>query len=313
MTTATATSTVEHAAPVLTSLPNRCDHLYRWFSWYVQGYLQKHFHAVRLSRGSRPEVPAHLPLIVVMNHPSWWDPLIGAVLARLFPQRTHFAPMDAQALARYPLFGQLGFYGIEQGTPRGGLVFLKTTLAILSQPNSAVWIAAQGTFTDARVRPPRLRPGIGHVAARLARGVILPVALEYTFWNERFPEALARFGEPILIEASPHRSAGHWVERLEASLEATQDALVADALSRDPRVFETLLVGKVGIGGIYDRWRRFWAWLRNERFQAEHGSQGGDRDLDGAGVGRIGSGRHSGKALRRQSTGLPTATRASVG
>jgi 1-acyl-sn-glycerol-3-phosphate acyltransferase len=313
MTTATATSMDAPEAPVRPALPHRCDHLYRWFSWWVQGYLRKHFHAVRLSRGSRPDVPAHLPLIVVMNHPSWWDPLIGAVLARLFPERTHFAPMDAQALARYNLFDKLGFYGVEQGTPRGGIAFLKTTLAILSQPNSAVWIAAQGTFTDARVRPPRLRPGIGHVAARLRRGIIVPVALEYPFWDERFPEALARFGEPISIESSPHLSAAQWVERIETSLEAAQDALVADALSRNPRVFETLLAGKVAIGGIYDRWRRFWAWLRNERFQAEHGSQGGDGDLDGAGVGRIGHGRHSGMALPCQSARLSTTTRISVG
>jgi hypothetical protein len=160
-----------------------------------------------------------------------------------------------------------------------------------------VWIAAQGAFTDARVRPLRLRPGVGHVAARLSRGIVLPVALEYPFWDERFPEALARFGEPISIESSPHLSAGQWVERIEASLEAAQDALVGDALSRNPCAFETLLVGSVGIGGIYDRWRRFWAWMRNERFQPEHGSQGGDGDLDSDGVGRIGPGRHSGMAL----------------
>jgi 1-acyl-sn-glycerol-3-phosphate acyltransferase len=313
MTTATASATSAQAAPTLTPLLQRSDHLYRWFSWWVQGYLQKHFHAVRLSRCSRPSVPAHLPLVVVMNHPSWWDPLIGAVLARLFPERTHFAPMDAHALARYNLFDKLGFYGVEQGTPRGGIAFLKTTLSILSQPDSAVWIAAQGAFTDPRVRPPGLLPGIGHVAARLRRGVILPVALEYPFWDQRFPEALARFGEPILIESSPHRSPAHWVEHIEASLEAAQDALLADALSRNPRVFETLLVGNVAIGGIYDRWRRFWAWLRNERFQAEHGSQGGDGDVDDVGVGRTGYLRYSGMAVPCQSAHVSAATGTSLG
>jgi 1-acyl-sn-glycerol-3-phosphate acyltransferase len=285
------------AAPVLTTLPERCDHLCRWFSWYVHGYLRKHFHAVRLSHGRRPDIAAEMPLVVVMNHPSWWDPLIGAELSRLFPERRHFAPMDAHALARYRLFDKLGFYGVEQGTPRGGIAFLKTTLAILSQPNSAVWIAAQGGLTDARVRPPGLRPGIGHVAARLKEGIILPLALEYPFWDERFPEALARFGEPISIESSPDLSPARWVARIEASLEAAQDNLVADALSRNPRLFETLLIGRVGVGGVYDRWCRFWAWLRNERFQAAHVAQGGEGDLDADGVGGAGYGRHPGVAF----------------
>jgi hypothetical protein len=111
-----------------------------------------------------------LPLIIVLNHPSWWDPLIGAVLARLYPDRAHFAPMESRALARYNLFDNLGFYGVEQNPTRGGIAFLRTTLAILSRPNAAVCIAAQGAFTDARVRPPRLQSGIGHVAARMRKG-----------------------------------------------------------------------------------------------------------------------------------------------
>jgi hypothetical protein len=31
-------------------------------------------------------------------------------------------------------------------------------------------------------------------------GIVVTLALEYPFWEERLPEALARFGEPILIE-----------------------------------------------------------------------------------------------------------------
>ncbi len=313
MTTVVADSSGARAALVPSLIPQRSDSLYRWFSWWVQGYLRKHFHAVRMSRGSRPNISPDLPLIIVLNHPSWWDPLIGAVLAEHWPERRHYAPMDAQALARYNLFDKLGFYGVEQGTLRGGRAFLKTTLAILSQPNSAVWIAGQGQFTDARVRPPRLRPGIGHIAARLRRGVILTLAIEYPFWDERFPEALVRFGAPIEIESAQNLRAAQWVERIEASLAAAQDALVADALSRSTRAFETLLMGKVAIGGIYDRWRRVWAWFRGERFRAEHSAQGGDSDLGGAGVGRLGPGRYSGAALPCQSARLSTTARASLG
>jgi hypothetical protein len=226
------------------------------------------------------------------------------VLAQQFPERAHYAPMEAQALARYNFFDRLGFYGVEQGTPRGGIVFLKTTLAILSQPNTAVWIAAQGRFTDARVRPPGLRPGIGRLATHLSRGMIVTLALEYPFWDERCPEALARFGEPVLIGSSKDRSGAYWMERIEASLEAAQDDLVFDALSRNPRAFETLLLGNVGIGGIYDRWRRLWAWFHGRRFRAEHSAQGSDRDIDPGGVGRNGARRYSGAALPSQSARL---------
>lgn len=251
-------------------LPQRSDILFRWFAWWVRGYVRKHFDAVRLARGSLPVVPRETPLVVVLNHPSWWDPLIGMVLTERFPDRTVYAPFDAKALSRYSFFDRLGFYGVEPGSMRGAKEFLQTTTAILSKPGTAVWITAQGRFSDPRERPVRLRPGVGHLAARLEHGVIVPLALEYPFWNERLPEALGRFGDPLTVESGRGLSAAGWLERIEAGMEATQDALAADALTRDPDRFETLLSGTVAIGGLYDRWRAFTAWLRGSTFHAEH-------------------------------------------
>lgn len=255
-------------------LPQRSELLCRWFAWWVRGYLGKHFHTVRLSRATQPNVPTDAPLVIVLNHPSWWDPLIGAVLAGLFPGRTHYAPMDARMLERYRMFKKLGFYGVEQG-PHGAASFLCTTAALLSRPGATVWITAQGRFADPRVRPPGLRPGVGHIARRLPQGFVLPLALEYPFWEERLPEALARFGAPIPLGLQVDLGPSDWVEQIESALTATQDALAADARVRDPAAFTTLLEGRVGVGGIYDRWRQLVAWLRGERFQAGHGPEGG--------------------------------------
>jgi 1-acyl-sn-glycerol-3-phosphate acyltransferase len=97
-------------APV--ALPRRSAVFYRWFTWWVRGYLARHFHAVRLARGTWPTVDPDVPLVVVLNHPSWWDPLVGSVLAGRFPERVHYAPIDAAALARYSLFTRLGFTSV---------------------------------------------------------------------------------------------------------------------------------------------------------------------------------------------------------
>jgi hypothetical protein len=31
-----------------------------------------------------------------------------------------------------------------------------------------------------------------------------------------------------------------------------------------------LVSGRAGVGGVYDGWRRLGAWVRGERFRAEH-------------------------------------------
>jgi hypothetical protein len=83
---------------------------------------------------------------------------------------------------------------------------------------------------------------------------------------------LVRFGAPLSVRGAEY-SAEEWTRRAESVLTATQDALAVDALSRDPRRFETLVGGQVGVGGVYDLWRRFKALMRGERFRAGHGEE----------------------------------------
>jgi 1-acyl-sn-glycerol-3-phosphate acyltransferase len=273
----TITTTATHEARPLdarpTDLPRRSLLLFRWFRWWARGYLAKHFHAVRIARDTCPQVPTDIPLILVLNHPSWWDPLIGVALSSLFPDREHYAPMESKALARYRMFEKLGFYPVEPGSRRGAVAFLRTTSTILERPGQSVWITAQGQFTDPRARPVKLRAGVAHLAHRLPRGWIVPLAIEYPFWDERLPEALACFGKPIRIEASETVSPSAWLDRIEAGLQSTQDTLAAFALARDPAPFDILVRGNAAIGGVYDYWRRSLAWFRGETFHAEHSEE----------------------------------------
>src|SRR4051794_33143735 len=171
-------------------LPRRSAWLFAWFRAYARRYVRRHFHAVRVSReGSIPALPDGA-VIVVLNHPSWWDPMIGLVLTELMPSsRIHFAPIEDIGLAQYPFLERLGFFGVEVGTTRGSLAFLRRSEAILSRPESVLWITAQGQFVDPRERPTRLKEGVGHLVHRIPAASVVPLALEYPFWNGRCPEA----------------------------------------------------------------------------------------------------------------------------
>jgi 1-acyl-sn-glycerol-3-phosphate acyltransferase len=245
------------------------------FAGYTRRYLARHFHAIRLSRAGTPPELSDAPLVVVLNHPSWWDPLVSLLLARrCFPERSHFAPIEADALARYRVFARLGFFGVETGTRRGAATFLAVGRAILGQPRATLWVTAEGRFTDPRQRPVRLKPGVGHLVRGMEAGAVLPLALEYPFWEERCPEALARFGEAVWVETGRARSAAGWTGFLEQRLETALDGLTAESCRREPEAFETLLSGRAGIGGVYDLWRRSRARLRGEAFRREHGAAG---------------------------------------
>ena len=150
---------------------------------------------MRLSHGGLPKVPADRPLVVYTNHPSWWDPVLCILLSeRLLPLRRSFGPMDAAALSRYRLLRRMGAFGIDPNTRRGATDFLRISVgALQANRDAALWVTAEGHFTDPRTRPLRLRAGIAHLARRLPEAVFVPLALEYSFWNEARPRGAGPF------------------------------------------------------------------------------------------------------------------------
>ncbi len=250
----------------------RSDFLFWAFGWYLRWYFFRRFHAVRLSRSGQPQAAEH-PLIIYSNHPSWWDPALYILLCtKLFPGRPGYGPMDAKALGNYGVFERMGVFGVDLDQKRGAAQFLSTSLRILSNPRAILWITAEGEFTDPRRRPIHLRPGLAHLARRVPNAVILPLAIEYTYWNESKPEALARFGEPI--QAGQDHSVAEWNALLAHELTRTMDLLAGESMQRDPRLFRPLLRGVVGVGGIYDLYRRGRAWAGGRPFNPRHDARG---------------------------------------
>lgn len=250
-------------------LPPRSDRLFRAFRWYAGRYCARHLHAFRLLRTGLPP-RLNGPAIFVVNHPSWWDPLLMFRLTALFPGRVDWGVIDASALKQYRFLGRAGLFGVEPGSPRGAAEFLRTARTILRDDRASLWINGQGRFADVRERPLELRGGAGRLASELPRVTVVPVALELTFWDQRTPEALAAFGEVIALARPSDWNADTWTRQMSDALEKTQGALAAAAISRDASRFDVLVQGRAGVGGVYDVWRRWTSWARGRSFRAEH-------------------------------------------
>jgi 1-acyl-sn-glycerol-3-phosphate acyltransferase len=250
-------------------LARRSAVLFWLFGWYLRWYFYRSFHAVRIARDGLPPDVAGRPLILYSNHPSWWDPAVYILLAtKLFPERRGYGPIDSKALEQYGLLSRMGAFGVKQDDPRGAAVFMRTSLSVLAQPGTMLTMTAEGRFTDQRTRPITLRPGLAHLARLVPTAVILPLALEYNFWNESKPEVLMRFGAPVLPPATGNVEA--WTTRLEQALTDTMDALAAQSATRNAGLFQPLLRGQAGVGGVYDLWRRLRAVMAGRPFDPSH-------------------------------------------
>ncbi len=256
--------------PSEVNAPRISEPMLGFFRRIVRGYFKRHFRAVRVS-GAKRFVAAgagHGPLIVYANHSSWWDPMVQVLLAaELMPERQHFAPMDASALERYGILKRIGVFGVEMKTARGAAQFLRTGLKVL-ESGGVIWVTPQGRFADARERPLEFKPGLAALAARVKGGcTVMPLAIEYPFWDERLPETLLHFGQAVRVAGE---SANEIEDRLKVALLAAMEQLQASAVARDPAAFTVLREGRVGAGGFYEVGQRIWARARGRRYQAEH-------------------------------------------
>lgn len=275
MATATKTQQPTPDARVAGEIPKVSPRLVYWFDWYLQRYVPKHFHAFAISNAvSVKSIAASDPLIVYMNHASWWDPLVALIVAkRFFPKRNLHAPIDANAVQKYPFMQRLGFFPVEQNRLHGAGAFLKTARTILQHQNTSVWLTPEGRFADPREKDLPLQPGLAHLIAKLPRGVVLPLAVEYPFWEERLPEMLARFGQPMRIEDHPELSKAAWGHQLTSALRDTQRQLEVASLARDSSEFDVILAGQSGVNWIYDIFRRASSVLTGKKLARTHGDK----------------------------------------
>ncbi|MEM6776663.1 MAG: lysophospholipid acyltransferase family protein [Planctomycetota bacterium] len=280
--------TQSSAQPKIVAKP--ADWFQNGFHHFLEPYLKRHFHALAVERrrsvatqfreiSARTGEPSPLedpttPLIVYSNHPSWWEPLTAHYVNRkLFDPCQFYAPIDADALQKYKVFEKLGFFGVDPKSSRGGAQFLRVANEIFQRPHTALWVTPEGRFADVRDHEPDLMPGMAHLCRKLQRAWVVPVAMEYVFWEERLPECLVQFGEMVSVTEFRDRDKQEWSRDLKHRLRDAQRRLAELVIARDSQPFENLMRGKQGTSGIYDFSRRLKAWMTGREFHPGHGRQ----------------------------------------
>jgi 1-acyl-sn-glycerol-3-phosphate acyltransferase len=254
-------------------LDARSPVLFRVFVHLFERTLRNGFDAVRVANRPAASILQSPRLVIYSNHSSWWDGVTYLYLAgRLLPGRTVYTPIDAAVLGRYGFVGRVGAFGVEQHAREGALHFLEACRIIFAQAGNALLITAQGRFVDFRERPLKLDPGIAHIVDIAPHTTYLPLAIEYIHWQEKQPELLLRFGEPISGDELAGMRASPRLAVLEQALTDTMDTLARHSMARDAAAFEVLLSGKGGINPVYDLWRRGIALLTGRPYSASHGA-----------------------------------------
>ncbi|MCA9671042.1 MAG: 1-acyl-sn-glycerol-3-phosphate acyltransferase, partial [Myxococcales bacterium] len=104
----------------------------RWFSRHCERRIATHFAEVRVHGLEQlRSVPAEVPLVVVSNHVSWWDPVLAIYLAHRVLGRDGYALMDAASLRRLRFFRRVGGFGVDLDDANDGAAAVRYAARLL--------------------------------------------------------------------------------------------------------------------------------------------------------------------------------------
>jgi 1-acyl-sn-glycerol-3-phosphate acyltransferase len=200
-----------------------------WFGRHVASRLRASFASFRLAGADHVRrAVSERPVLLVANHTSFWDPLVGFHLSRFFALDGH-AMMDAKNLRRLPFFAKIGAFGVDLDEPRDGARALRYAARLLDRPGRMVLVFPQGRERPITARPLDFRPGSGELSRLCRRAATIPYAVRYEMGADEKPVIWAK----IQPELPAFRRADEARAAQEASVTEALDAIDRTLITGD--------------------------------------------------------------------------------
>jgi 1-acyl-sn-glycerol-3-phosphate acyltransferase len=229
--------------------------LVRWGIW-------SHFDRVWLKVVGPLPHAADGPLIVYLNHPSWWDGYMCFLLNRvvLRDRFQGYLMMEEPELRRYRFFAWAGCFSVDRHNARSAARSVAYISRLLgARRDRSLYIFPQGEITPNDRRPLAAYPGVAHIARRAGGATLWPVALRYEFRGEQRPAAFIRAGPAHYTppnSENPRALTGEIERRLTVATDALRDEVNAGRLDG----YQTLLRGRSGVNRVFDALRGRLPW-----------------------------------------------------
>ncbi|ADU32223.1 lysophospholipid acyltransferase family protein [Evansella cellulosilytica] len=211
------------------------------FSVYNKHLLRKHFHCIYLAR--RGEKRAG-PAIYLVNHSSWWDPLVLFYLNHAVLKENAVAMMSEDGLTRFPFFRKIGAFSVNRQARKSIMTSLQYASEQLKEGKS-VFLFPQGEEVHIEKRPLTFFSGAAYLVEKQPSLPVIPISFYHSFFHHQLAEWFISIGKPISI---PQRATRKEITALfEKKMTFELDHLRTLAMTEQIDDFQLILHGKSGI------------------------------------------------------------------
>ncbi|MFA9557967.1 lysophospholipid acyltransferase family protein [Evansella sp. AB-rgal1] len=220
------------------------------FSVYNKRLLRRHFHRICLMKHwDKPTNPA----IFLVNHSSWWDPLVLFYLNTSFLETDAIAMMSEEGLTRFPFFRKIGAFSISQTSRKSIIRSLNYASEQISEGKS-VFIFPQGKEIHLEKRPLSFFSGAAYLSEKHPTIPVIPITFYHSLCHYQLPEWYITIGEAIRVPNFRNRKEG--TNEFEKRMESQLDELRVLVIEEKKDTFTTILQGKTGVSVKLEKFKQ---------------------------------------------------------
>lgn len=180
--------------------PESSHTAFKLFDAVFDPWMGRRLHDIRIHVSAPP--PESGPVLLCLNHVSWWDGFLARRLARtLRPGAPLFTVMLEREIRPRPWLRRLGAIGLEPGSAAS----LKSVLRQLADvgkrhPDAVVSFFPQGKIWPSSRRPLGFKRGIEAAYKALGAQALLPVGIHLEPGRHPSPTAYVLAGAPVQLD-----------------------------------------------------------------------------------------------------------------
>lgn len=183
----------------------------------------------------------NFPLLIYVNHSSWWDGLVAFEISRAAKLDSYFL-MEEKQLENLQLFRKLGAFSVVREKPRQAMKSIVYAADILRKnSNNAVWVFPQGEILPNDIRPLVFYNGLSKIIEKAQNCYAVPLAIRFEFLGEFKPDIFVKIGEPELFKVKEVHSANKFKPNFSNALATILDKLKEEILQSDNQHFRRLI------------------------------------------------------------------------
>ncbi|ARI77679.1 lysophospholipid acyltransferase family protein [Halobacillus mangrovi] len=206
------------------------------FKRFNRIFLKAHFENIWLMNTVSP--PSQKTLFLI-NHSSWWDPLMIYHLNDRVIQSDGYGMMHEDGIKRFPFFIKIGAFSVNPDHRRHLMNSLQYSAKLLRE-NKTVWMFPQGSEQHLEKRPLHFLSGISYIVKKCPEANVVPISLYYSHEHTRKPNAYINIGPVLNKKSYLDRERKEMTQVFESAATAQLDSFRERIIQEDHRSFEKI-------------------------------------------------------------------------